>query len=93
MDMPTRIVIASNVFQSQLAELLMYLTFVLVYINVLASGGYRIFEEHLNGVTIVLASLEEPGIQGNLSKCYCARGEINCIGLILCKDRVKPQPK
>ena len=64
---------------------------VLIFFDDIGIGG-KTFEEHMELVAEVLRRLEEHGVVVKASKARLAMSKIDCLGFIIGRDGVKPDP-
>ena len=66
---------------------------VLVYIDDLLIITKGTFEEHVEGIKLVLQRMKEKDLQINIDKSKFAVQEIDYLGYILTREGIRPQPK
>ena len=67
--LPMGVVVATDIFQSRLLDLLGDLEYVVVYLDIMIIG-YSTFEDHLQQIEVVLTRLLNAGMQVNPLKSF-----------------------
>jgi hypothetical protein len=82
---------SANIFQAQIMDLLASLEFVRVYIDDLLIITRRTLDKHLQKMETVLTRLRHAGLKVNAAKSSFCAHEIEYLGYILTRERIKPQ--
>ena len=85
--------ILPDIFQDKICQLFDDLESVKTYIDDLLVISCGTFEEHLRDLDVVMKRLEDAGLKCKLDKCYFAQPEMEYLGYIITKNRIKPNPK
>ena len=91
--LPMGVVVATDVFQSRLGDLLNDLPHVIVYLDDILIIGNGTFESHLEQVKTVLIRLLEAGMQVNPLKSFWFQKEVEYLGYVITREGIKPQAK
>ena len=91
--LPMGLKIAADVFQREMTKLMEGIDGVLVYIDDLLIITKGTFEEHVEGIKLVLQRMKEKDLQINIDKSKFAVQEIDYLGYILTREGIRPQPK
>jgi hypothetical protein len=84
---------SANIFQAQNMDLMASLKFVRAYMDDLLIIRRGILDEHLQKMETVLTRLHDARLKVNAAKSLFCAHEIECLGCILTRDGIKPQPK
>jgi hypothetical protein len=84
---------SANIFQAQIMDLMASLKFLQAYMDNLLIITRRTLDEHLQKIETVLTRLRDAGLKVNLAKSLFCAHEIEYLGYILTRERIKPQPK
>ena len=91
--LPMGLANSPDIFQEKMNSLFNELSYVRAYIDdllVLTKGSY---EDHLKKVEVVLARLENAGLQVNAEKSFFAKDECEYLGYVITRKGIRPQPK
>ena len=91
--LPMGVVVATDIFQSRLLDLLGDLEYVVVYLDDIMIIGNGTFEEHLHQVEVVLTRLLNAGMQVNPLKSFWFQEEVEYLGYRVTREGIKPQAK
>ena len=91
--LPMGVVVATDIFQSRLLNLLGDLEYVVVYLDDIMIIGNGTFEEHLHQIEVVLTRLLNVGIQVNPLKSYWFQEEVEYLGYKITREGIKLQAK
>jgi hypothetical protein len=84
---------SGDIFQAQIMDLMASLKFVQAYMDDLLIITRGIPDEHLQKMETVLTRLCDAGLKVNVDKSSFCAHEIEYLGYILTRDRIKPQTK
>jgi hypothetical protein len=84
---------SADIFQAQIMDLMASLEFVQAYMDNLLIITRRTLDKHLQKMGTVLTRLCDTGLKVNAAKSLFCAHEIEYLGHILTRDRIKPQPK
>ncbi len=84
---------SADIFQAQIMDLMASLEFVQAYMDDLLTITRRTLDEHLQRMETVLTKLCDTGLKVNMAKSSFRAHEIEYLGYILTRERIKPQPK
>jgi hypothetical protein len=89
--LPMGIAGSLDFFQAKMMELMESLEYVRAYINDLLCISRNSLEDHLEKLEEVLRRLRNAGLKVNTDKSTFCALEIEYLGYVLTKDRIKPQ--
>ena len=84
---------SADIFQAQIMDLMASLKFVRAYMDDLLIIMRRTLDEHLQKMETVLTRLRDAGLKVNAAKSSFCAHEIEYLGYILTRGKIKPQPK
>ena len=91
--LPMGVIVATDIFQARLGDLLGDLEHVVVFLDDILVIGNGTFEEHLKQVETVLKRLLDAGMQVNPLKSFWFQEEVDYLGYTINRTGVKPQTK
>ena len=81
-----------DIFQEKISDLVATLEFVQTYLDDLLIITKGSLDDHLETLSVVLTRLQEAGLKINAAKSNLCTLETECLGYILTRDGIKPQP-
>ena len=84
---------SGNIFQSKVDELLGNIEGVKTYIYDILVLGKDSFESHIEQLRIIFGRLRAAGLKFNVPKCSFGLNHIPCLGYVITKEVIKPEPK
>ncbi len=81
---------SADIFQTQIMDLMTSLEFVRAYMDDLLISTRGILDEHLQKMKTMLTRLRDAGLKVNAAKSSFCANEIEYLGYILTRDRIKP---
>ncbi len=84
---------STDIFQAQIMDLVTSLKFVQVYMDDLLIITRGILDEHLQKMETVLTRMRDTRLKVNAAKSLFCAHEIEYLGHIPTRVRIKPQPK
>jgi hypothetical protein len=93
LQLPMGIACSPVIFQANMSELMVALEFIQVYIDNLLCITKGSLDDHLSKLRKVLIRLRRTGLKVNAAKCSLCATETECLGYVLTREGIKPQPK
>ena len=87
------VVVATDIFQSRLLDLLGDLEYVIIYLDDIMIIGNGTFDEHLRQIGEVLTRLLKARMQVNLLKSFWFQEEVEYLGYKITREGIKHQTK
>ena len=91
--LPMGLIIATDVFQARVNELVGDLPYVIVFLDDILIIGNGTFDEQLEQVVTVLKRLLEAGMQVNPLKSFWFQEQVDYLGYRISREGIKPQEK
>ena len=91
--LPMGVVVATDIFQARLGDLLGDLPHVVVFLDDILIVSAGSFDDHLAQVEAVLQRLLDAGMQVSPLKLFWFQGEVEYRGFVINRQEVKPQQK
>ena len=79
-----------DIFQAKMSELMVAHEFIQAYILCITKGS---LDDHLSKLRQVLIRLRCARLKVNTAKCSSCATETECLGYVLTREGIKPQPK
>ena len=91
--LPMGLIIATDVFQARMNDLVGELPYVIVFLDDILIIGNTTFDEHLEQVFTVLKRLLEAGMQVNPLKSFWFQETVDYLGYRISREGIKPQER